>query len=73
MNAFIPHIINHCGDFLIAIFGLAAGLLYFFRPDWVGNYRVDRDRKKFRWLGFIFIVAGIGLLMALFIGYLNPN
>jgi len=73
MNAFIPYIINHCGDFLIAIFGLAAGLLYFFRPDWVGNYHADRDRKKFGWLGFIFIMAGIGLLMELFIGYLNSN
>ena len=73
MNAFFSYIITHFGDFLIAIFGLAAGLLYFFRPYWVGNYRVDRDRIEFRWLGFIFIMAGLGLLMALFIGYLNPN
>ena len=60
-------------DLLIAILGLVSGLLYSFRPNWVGNYCVELDQKKFRWFGIIFATAGIGLLIFLTVGYLNPN
>jgi hypothetical protein len=73
MKPLIPYIIAHCGDLLIAILGLVSGILYSFRPNWVGNYRVERDREKFRWFGIIFTTAGIGLLICLTVGYLNSN
>lgn len=68
-----PYLTAHAADFLIAVFGLASGLLYLLRPDWVGNYRVERDQKKFRWFGVLFMTAGIGLLFFLVLGYLSPN
>jgi len=43
--------------FLIAISGWLL-FLYFFRLDWVGNYRVA-GRDKIQMAGFIFIMAGI--------------
>jgi hypothetical protein len=73
MKPLIPYITAHCVDLLIAILGLASGVLYSFRPNWVGNYRVERDPKIFRWFGIIFIAAGIGLLICLIFGYLKPN
>jgi len=73
MKPLITYLTDHAGDVLIAIFGLVAGLLYAFRPDWVGNYRGERDRTKFRWFGALFIAAGIGLLFFLMLGYFNSN
>jgi hypothetical protein len=73
MKPLIPYLITHWWDLMIAIFGLAAGLIYALRPDWVGNYRGERDRTKFRWFGLLFIAAGIGLLFFLMVGYFNSN
>jgi hypothetical protein len=69
----IPYLTAHGVDLFIAISGLVAGLIYTLRPDWVGNYRPDRDRNKFRWFGVIFLVAGTGLLIFMILGYLNSN
>ena len=68
-----PYLTAHVGDVVIAILGLAAGVLYTLRPDWVGNYRGERDRAKFRWFGVLFMAAGIGLLFFLLVGYFNSN
>jgi len=73
MKPLIPYLTAHGVDLLIAILGLAAGLLYAFRPDWVGNYNAERDRKKFRWFGAIFMTAGIGLIFFLIVGYFSSN
>jgi hypothetical protein len=69
----IPYLAAHGVDLFIAVSGLVAGLIYTLRPDWVGNYRPDRDRNKFRWFGVIFLVAGLGLLFFIVLGYLNSD
>jgi hypothetical protein len=73
MKPLIPYLTDHCWDLLIAILGLASGISYTFFPNWVRNYCVERDQKIFRWFGVIFTTAGIGLLICLTVGYLNPN
>jgi hypothetical protein len=73
MKPLTPYVIAHCGDLVIAILGLVSGLLFSFCPNWLGNYRKERDRNKFRLFGIIFTIAGIGLLIFLTVGYLNPN
>jgi hypothetical protein len=73
MKPLMPYLIAHCGDLLIAILGLVSGLLYSFRPNWVGNYCMERDQNKYRWFGVIFTTAGIGLLIFLTVGYLDQN
>ena len=73
MKPLIPYLAANWGDLLIAILGLVSGLLYILRPGWVGDYRVERDQKRFRWFGVIFTAAAIGLLFFLTLGYLNSN
>jgi hypothetical protein len=69
----IPYLLDNYWDLLIAILGLASGVLYMFFPNRVGNYRAEHDREKFRWFGVIFTAAGIFLLIFLMAGYLNSN
>ena len=73
MKPLIPYLTANWCDLLIAILGLASGLLYILRPNWVGNYSAERDQKKFRWFGVIFTAAAIGLLFFMTVGYLNSN
>jgi len=73
MQPLTPYLTAHCVDLIIAVLGLVSGLLFCFRPNWLGNYSIERDRNKFRLFGIIFSIAGIGLLIFLAVGYLNPR